>query len=248
MINKIIGIDVSKTENSDILEKIKLYISKDGGFCHIVSLNPEILVKATENGKFKKIVETAQIQIVDGVGVDLAGRWLGIELAPRIAGVDLMERLIEYASSNSLSVGLIGGGEKIAEQMADCQKLKNPELDIFGISGISNIQNPTKEEELEIQAIVAARRPHLLFVAFGSPFQEIWIDEHKDVFKHMVCMGVGGGFDFISGTTTRAPRLLRKMGLEWLYRLTNQPWRWRRQIKLIKFIQLVLWQKLGWIK
>jgi len=245
MIKKIIGIIIKDDNIGSILDKIKLGIANKEEMTHVVSINPEVLVEASENETFKRIVETAQIQIIDGVGVVLAARILNLEISPRVSGVDLMERLLTYASLNSLSVGLIGGREKVAEKVIDCQKLQKPELKAFGMMGIKNINSPTMEEESEIFRIVADRKPHLLFVSFGSPFQEIWIERHRDQLKGIVCIGVGGAFDYLSGETVRPPMIVRRIGLEWLFRLVRQPWRWKRQLKLLKFIGLVIKQKLN---
>lgn len=244
MIKKIIKIQVKDDSFNNVLDKIKLGIKNIGEMTHVVSINPEILVEASKNESFKKVIETAQIQIIDGVGVVLAARILGFEISKRVSGVDLMSELLTYASLNSLSVGLIGGREKVADKVIKCQKLKNPELNAFGIRGIMDIKNPKIEEDVEIFRIVADRKPCLLFVAFGSPFQELWIERHRDQLKGVVCVGVGGAFDYLSGETSRPPIIIRQIGLEWLYRLISQPWRWKRQLNLIKFIWLVFLQKI----
>jgi len=86
-------------------------------------------------------------------------------------------------------------------------------------------------------------KPHLVFVAFGSPYQELWIARHSNQFGKSVVMGVGGAFDYLSGHVYRAPEFIRKIGLEWFFRLLSQPWRWKRQLSLLKFIKLVLQEK-----
>lgn len=245
MNNRIIGISVKGEDFNSILDKTKLGTIQNGEMAHIVSINPEILIEARDSEIFKKIVETAQIQIIDGVGVVLAARILNIPIANRLTGVDLMSKLLEYASANSLSVGLIGGGEKIAERLVECQKQKYPELKVFGIQGIKDIKNPKKEEEAEIFRIVADRKPYLLFVAFGSPYQEMWIERHRNELGGMVCIGVGGAFDYLSGNVDRPNRIFRSIGLEWLLRLIMQPWRWKRQLRLIRFVWLVILQKIN---
>lgn len=245
MNNRIIGISVKGEDFNSILDKTKLGTIQNGEMAHIVSINPEILIEAKDSEIFKKIVETAQIQIIDGVGVVLAARILNIPIANRLTGVDLMSKLLEYASVNSLSVGLIGGGEKIAERLVECQKQKYPELKVFGIQGIKDIKNPKKEEEAEIFRIVADRKPYLLFVAFGSPYQEMWIERHRHELVGMVCIGVGGAFDYLSGNVGRPNRIFRSIGLEWLLRLIMQPWRWKRQLRLIRFVWLVILQKIN---
>ena len=121
--NKILGIAIPKDTRKIILEKILKYIEKPNGFFHIVSLNPENLVVATENKLFKKVVETAQIKIIDGVGVVLVGRLLNLNLE-RLTGVDLMDNLISLASNMRLRVLMIGGKLNLADSLAKCSKTK----------------------------------------------------------------------------------------------------------------------------
>ena len=239
-VNKILGIDITAQSKSDILEKILLYIEKPTGFLHIVSLNPENMVVATENYLFKRVIETAQMKIVDGIGVVLAGRWLGVEVGERVTGVRLMEDLLKMASDRRLRVLMIGGKENLALQLAQCYNDQFPKAKFKGLQGIENIQNPRTDEEGKIFSIVADYKPHLVFVAFGSPYQELWIERHKKEFNKCVVMGVGGAFDYLSGNIDRSPVFIQKIGLEWLFRLLNQPWRWKRQIRLVKFTWLVI--------
>jgi N-acetylglucosaminyldiphosphoundecaprenol N-acetyl-beta-D-mannosaminyltransferase len=241
--NKILGITILPETKKTILEKILLYIDKPSGFFHIISLNPENLVVTTENALFKKIVETAQIKIVDGVGVVMAGRWLGVEVGERVTGVGLMEDMIKMASDRRLRVLMIGGKENLALHLAECYSTKFPEAKFKGIQGVVDIKKPNNEEEGGIFSIVTAYKPHFVFVAFGSPDQELWIARHKKEFSGCVVMGVGGAFDYLSGNFRRPPIIIQKIGLEWLYRLLLQPWRWRRQLRLIKFLWLIIRNK-----
>jgi len=238
--NTILGITINPESKKTILEKILLYIDKPSGFFHIISLNSENMVVTTENVLFKKIVETAQMKIVDGVGVVIASRWLGVKVGERVTGVGLMEDMIKMASNRRLRVLMIGGKENLALQLAQCYSTKFPEANFKGIQGVVNIKKPSNEEEGNIFSIVTAYKPHLVFVAFGSPYQELWIDRHKKEFTGCVVMGVGGALDYLSGNFRRPPIIIQKIGLEWLYRLLRQPWRWRRQLRLIKFIWLII--------
>jgi len=241
--NKILGITIIPETKSSVLEKILKYIDRSTGFSHIVSLNPENLVITTENESFKKVIETAQIKIIDGTGVVLAGRFLDVEVGERITGVGLMEELLKKASDRRLRVLMIGGKENLAEKLIECYSEQFPEAKFKGVQGIEDIKNIKKEEEVKIFSIVTAYKPQLVFVAFGSPIQELWIARHKKEFSKCVVMGVGGAFDYLSSNIERAPVFIQKLGLEWLFRLVNQPWRWRRQLRLIKFIWLVTRQK-----
>lgn len=239
---KLLGVELKNVSKEKVLDKIIKNIESSRTFCHIVSVNPENLVIANSNRIFRKIVETAQIQIIDGVGVVIAGRMNNLKLE-KITGVDLMNDLIELASRMRLRVLLIGGKDNLALKLADCYSVKYSKAKFIGIEGIKDIKKPSKKEEKGISSIVTAYKPHLVFVAFGSPHQEIWIERHKNIFKKTVVMGVGGSFDLLSGRIARAPKAVRKLGFEWFFRLLIEPWRWRRQLRLIKFSYLVLKEK-----
>jgi len=212
---------------------------------HVVSVNPEILILSRTNEKFRKVIETAQIQLVDGVGISYALSLLFNHHTDRLTGTTLMQILLDQAGKDRLRVLLIGGRPKIAAEIAECYSQTYSNSNYLGITGIDSIKKPQREEEEQIFSIVASLKPHIVFVSFGSPDQELWIDRHQKQFSGCVCIGVGGAFDFISGSVIRAPDMIQKIGLEWLYRLLAQPWRIWRQLRLVKFVGLVLAQKLS---
>ncbi len=238
-----LGITLPTLSEKQVLEYILKFIQSPKGICQIVSLNPEILVLTDQDKRFKDIIRTAQITIIDGTGIVMAARWLNIATGPRLTGVDLCKRLLDMAGDIRLTVLLIGGRGNLAYKVAECYEQLYPEANFYGIEGIKDIKNPRKEEEAEIFSIVRRMKPCLVIAAFGSPDQEIWLDRHTKEFNGMVVMGVGQGLDVLGGKVRRAPFILRKSGLEWLYRLLTQPWRWRRQLRLIKFGWLVLKEK-----
>ncbi|MDO8497832.1 MAG: WecB/TagA/CpsF family glycosyltransferase [bacterium] len=239
-----LGISLRSERKKDILDKIIKNIKGQGEFIHIVSVNPENLVVADKNEKFKKVIQTAQIHIIDGIGIVIAGRLLGEQAGERVGGVDLMRDIVKLADRLPLRIVLIGGSSNLANKLAECYSHKYPASQFKGIEGIRNILSVKKEEEEGIFSIVARLMPHIVFVAFGSPEQEMWIDRHKEKFQGMVCMGVGGAFDYLSGSVPRAPQIIRRVGLEWLFRLIVQPWRWKRQLRLIEFMWLVMREKI----
>lgn len=243
--NKLLGITLPMDSREEILEKIIKDAKNHKRFTMVFSLNPEIFVAMENDSEFKKVAREAQIRINDGAGIVLAARINGMRVGDRYTGVDLMEDVLKEASKHSLRVMLIGGGPKLAEELAECYSKKYPRLSIFGIQGIKDISNPTENEERAIFSIVADRKPHIVFVAFGSPFQEKWLYRNQAHFQGMVVAGVGGAFDFLSGRVPRAPRFVRLLGLEWLFRLIIQPWRIKRQLRLLTFIRLVLRQRLN---
>ena len=243
--NSLLSIPLPSESIDDILEKISLFIKNPHGILHIVSLNPEIFVAAEENAHFKKVLTEAQIRIIDGTYVYRLARFLGISVQARIHGVDLMERLLWYASTGRYTVMLIGGAPNIADRVVDCQKRAHPRLKIVGLQGIKDVRNPSRLEEDELFSIVAAVKPHIVFVAFGSPHQELWIEAHKEQFEGKVVMGVGGAFDYLAGAVLRAPKILRELGFEWLFRLVVQPWRITRQIKILRFFVLAIKERMN---
>lgn len=242
--NTLLGFTLPTESRKNVLEKIIKNMQEDRQFQHVVSLNPEIITAGLQNKKFANVIRTAQITIVDGTGIVVAGKLLGIPVTMRITGTDLMSELMDLAGEMSLTVVLIGGNENVANTIAECYQQKYKTARFFGLEGFKDIANPTDAENEAVNSIVAAARPSLVFVSFGSPAQELWIDRHKDLFKHSTVLGVGGAFDFLSGNISRAPAFMRRAGLEWLYRLIIQPWRWKRQLNLITFMWFVLKQTL----
>ncbi len=242
---KILQIAVENVTKEEVLEQIRKNITQKGGFLHIVSLNPEIFVLTTESEEFKRAVTKAQIKLVDGVGTVIAGRWLGVPLGDRLRGVDMVEEVIRLADNMRLRIALIGARDNLAVRLADCYQQSYKNAKFIGFEGFNDVMHPTNEEIDHLRSIVADFMPQIVFVAFGSPMQELFIERNRALFAHCVCMGVGGAFDFLSGQVPRAPKLLRQLGLEWLFRLVIQPWRWRRQLRLFKFIYLVFKQKIS---
>ena len=195
---------------------------------------------------FKAILNQAQIALCDGVGLWLAGRILGKHFTERITGVDFMQNLCKKVAKKPITVGFLGGRPGVAELTAKCLKAKYPGLNVVfaGTEWDENnsefrIQNSETKKEKNHNKI------DILFVAFGFPKQEQWMNEHLDRIPVRVMMGVGGSFDYISGKIPRAPKIIQAIGLEWLYRLLRQPWRWKRQLALVEFIWLVIKEKLS---
>ncbi len=243
---ELLGIELGNLSTTSILENIKKGLKGNGKFCHIVSINPENLVIASKSAHFARVLAEAEIKINDGVGTVLASRLLYGAFVPRVTGVGLMEKMLNLCSDQSVRVLLIGGKPNLAEEMAECYNRSYPGSKFVGITGFSDIQNQTVEEQKTIDAIVADLRPQIIFVSFGSPSQELWIDKNRALLRSAICMGVGGAFDFLGGSTARAPRVLQRLGLEWLFRLILQPWRWRRQLRLFVFMWLVIRERFGY--
>lgn len=241
--NKLFDIPLQSDPKKLILEKINKYIVAPREFLHVVSLNPENLVISLNDKRYKETLLRAQIRINDGIGVILTARMLGWGPLSRLTGVELMGDMIKMGNSLRLRVLFLGSKPNLAERLADCYSQLYPQAKFMGIDGIKNIKDPKIEEEKRIFAIVADYKPHIMFVSFGSPEQELWLDRHNKQFRGIIGMGVGGAFDYLAGHVMRAPGFLQRIGLEWLFRLIVQPWRWRRQLRLVKFVWLVFKEK-----
>ncbi len=230
----------------EVLEKIKIYLSSLPKFTHIMSVNPENIVIAQQNSAFREVYAHADLALTDGIGVILGAKLLGKYIPERVSGSVLLPRLLDLAGHMSLRVVLIGSQADLADKIARCYSRSYPEATFIGMKGYKNIHNRSLDEEKHIEDIVRSTRPHFVFVAFGSPTQELWINTHKSLLHTSICMGVGGSFDYLSGASQRPPQIISTLGLEWFYRLVQQPKRAKRQlIRLPLFLALILKQRIG---
>ena len=234
-----LGIPIRLSSKDNILEDIKKYLKTGGPMYHIISLNSENAVVAYTNEAFKKVYLTAQSVIVDGSGVVTAVQMLYGIKPYHITGDDFMDEVIKVAVEKHSTVLLVGGRPNLALDLSKCYSQKYPNAKFYGTEGFVDLSRPSEEEERHFFDIVTARRPQFIFAAFGSPAQELWFWNNRKRFQDTVCMGVGGAFDYKGGLISRAPIILRKLGLEWLYRLMVQPWRIKRQLSLFSFMAIV---------
>lgn len=221
--------------NSDqILEQLKTYL-KGNKFHHIATVNPEFLVEAHQNKAFKKVLNTTALNICDGFGIQFWTKILYKKNITRITGVYLAQTLCEMAEKTRQSVYFLGGFG-VAQAAAKKMKKKYPNLIIAGTEDGS---------PKVLSATLVKAKPDIVLVAFGAPAQEFWIDTFKVNLKSVkVAVGVGGTFDFWAGKVKRAPQLMQKFGLEWLWRLMTQPQRFKRIYKaVVVFSWLVLKEK-----
>lgn len=215
----------------EALEYVVKNAEKKEGKAFIITINPELIMLAQKDSEYEKVLKSADLAVADGVGILWAGKIIGKKFSGRIHGVDLVEKVSEAISKKPISVGFVGGHENVAQLTAECLSKKYPGLKVAFA-------------EKEWEDIKVKKSADILFLALGSPKQEKWIYENLPKIDVKVAIGVGGAFDFISGQVRRAPKWMRKIGLEWLFRLIIQPWRWKRQLSLIKFVLLVIKEKL----
>jgi N-acetylglucosaminyldiphosphoundecaprenol N-acetyl-beta-D-mannosaminyltransferase len=278
---KILGIGITIEEKNTILEYIEKYLKNSSEFkvqsskLHtkplvIVTPNPEQIVFAATGRPFANILNRADIAIPDGIGTVWASRMLWRKpLKFRITGIGLMHSLVRKASTEPVSVGLIGGWDRVAVEALECLQHKYPGLHGWAENGPeieigdkpfvlrimddehAAISRNTKyvlrnSYFLDLAQKIKQTGTRIVFVGLGAPKQEYFIETLNsqlltlNIDKPLVLMAVGGAFDVISGRLPRAPARVRQLGFEWLWRLLRQPWRFSRQMALIRFISLVL--------
>lgn len=203
---------------------------------HIVTVNPEFVIRAQQDAPFRVVLNSADLALADGQGILWAAKRLGHPLRERVTGADAVPALCALAAECGFSVYLLGAAEGVAEEAAARLQEQLPGLIVAGCYAGS----PRPEDEPAIRARLAAAHPDLLFVAYGAPAQDLWIARNAASLGIPVAMGVGGTLDFIAGRVRRAPLWMRQHGLEWLFRLLIQPWRWRRMLVLPGFFVRVL--------
>jgi N-acetylglucosaminyldiphosphoundecaprenol N-acetyl-beta-D-mannosaminyltransferase len=191
---------------------------------------------ARDDSEVARIAREAHVVVADGTGVVVGSRVLGDGL-PRVAGRLLIDRLIPELESRRATVFLLGAGIGVAERAAEALRRRAPGLNVVGTYAGS--------ADVESAARVAAASPDVLLVAYGMPKQERWIARHwSDVPSMRLAIGVGGVFDQLAGVQRVPPALVHRVGLEWLWRLVNEPSRWRRQRVLPLFAALVFRKRL----
>ncbi|MBE2976331.1 WecB/TagA/CpsF family glycosyltransferase [Priestia megaterium] len=233
MKENILGIDVCSDTYDELAVKLLQDIDK-GRKSFIVAINPEKIMKAQEDRELKSLLNQATYQIPDGIGVILASKLKKGRIRERVTGIDMMLKLCKEATNNGKRIFLYGAKPGIADEA----KAKLEEM-FPGISIVGTLNGYEKNEEV-IERTINDSGAEIIFVALGSPAQENWIIAHKEKLNPSVYQGVGGSFDVISGRLNRAPAVFQKFGLEWLYRLLKEPWRWKRQLELPRFLLRVL--------
>ncbi|MFA7314677.1 MAG: WecB/TagA/CpsF family glycosyltransferase [Candidatus Magasanikbacteria bacterium] len=246
---KILGIQISKLD----LDASQLFVSNllsSSGQYKVFTPNPEMLVDARKDSYFRKVLNSSDLNICDGHGI----KFLSKEKLTVIHGVDFMLDVCKIAEQKKYSVFLLGSGSELVLKKIE-KKLKNKfsRLKIVGSDPGLEIKLIQKEidkvelafnekENAKILEKIEISKAQILFVAFGHNKQEKWIYENLSKLTNIkLAMGVGGSFDFLSGKTKRAPKILRNFGLEWLYRLLTQP---KRFVRIFKATVIFTWLKI----
>jgi N-acetylglucosaminyldiphosphoundecaprenol N-acetyl-beta-D-mannosaminyltransferase len=193
----------------------------------IGAVNAAKLVKLERDPDLARAVAACDLVIADGMSVVWAARLLAGVRLWRVAGIDLMEALLDRAALKGYRVYFLGARSDTLRGMLEVLRATHPRLVVAGF----HHGYFTREEEPRLVEAIRESRADLLFVALGTPAKELWVDRNAARAGVPVCMGVGGSFDVLSGAVKRAPRWLQDAGLEWLFRLAQEPRRlWRRYL------------------
>ncbi|UQZ87592.1 Putative N-acetylmannosaminyltransferase [Paenibacillus konkukensis] len=198
---------------------------------HVITVNPEITMACRKDAELRAIVEEAGLITADGIGIVMVSRVRGGNLPERVTGYDTLIRLLESGNRKRWSFYILGADAAVNERACEVIAERYSSLCIAG-----NHHGFFKQDEEErIVEEIASLAPDILIVALGAPYAERWIYKHKSRLNAAIAIGVGGSLDVIAGKVKETPESWKKLNVEWLYRLIQQPARWRRQLILPKF-------------
>jgi N-acetylglucosaminyldiphosphoundecaprenol N-acetyl-beta-D-mannosaminyltransferase len=215
---EVLGYAVDRIGLEETVERCRVLIA-EAERSHQVSLNAAKVVRARSDERLAEILRDAELLNADGQSIVWAARLLGDPLPERVAGIDLMFRLLEVAQSENLGVFFLGGRADVLAKAVENVRSSYPNLRIGGFHhGYFSDSDSTR-----ICAAVNSADVAILFIAMSSPRKEYWAREHRDLLDVPLVMGVGGAVDILAGSTARAPAWMQRAGLEWLFRLVQEP-------------------------
>lgn len=234
----ILGVPFDVVTMTEATERAKAMLQEEGQH-FICTPNPEIVMEAQKDKELLGILQEADLVVPDGIGVVWASKYSETPLPERVAGYDLTQNLMRELAGTDATFYFFGGAPGVAAAAARKMTKEYPGLKIVG--GHNGYFDET--EEKKIIRDIKKHSPSILLVGLGAPKQEKWIYDNMRLTGAKLSIGVGGSFDVMAGNVKRAPKLFRKLGLEWFYRLITQPTRWRRMMRLPKFALTVLKRK-----
>jgi len=231
----ILGITVNTYSMQKIVEQIRKAVEGQVKI-RVVTANPEMIYASGQDQQLKRLINSADFVTADGIGVVWAARWLGNPVQERVTGIDLVQAIFPVADVQKWRIFFLGGKPGVARRAGTQVVQKYPGITWDEMHGYFN-----SDEEVYVIERIRCFQPDILLVGLGAPRQEYWIAEHPGLAT--VSVGVGGSFDALAGNVVRAPKCVQEYKLEWLYRLWKEPWRWKRQSVLPRFVIKVLWQR-----
>lgn len=241
---EIFKVKITGTRLNQVLSKIWLQRKE---MLHVATVNPEYIMEAKVSPKFASVLSNC-LTVADGHGVVWASQILGDRREERglerISGTQLVEEILKHASEKGEKVFLLGAAGGVAEKAAEAMSRKYPGLQIGYYEGAKSVSVERSEEASMTIAKINTISPDYLLVAYGAPWQDIWIEENRPYLRVRVAIGVGGVFDEWAGVVSICPAWIDEIGMKWMWRLVHEPRRWRRILKVLQFGILVLYHKL----
>jgi N-acetylglucosaminyldiphosphoundecaprenol N-acetyl-beta-D-mannosaminyltransferase len=235
----ILGVQISGLSEPSIVDWLSKTLASHGRVCQIATCNPEYVIAARRNPSFAAALKRCELVTADGVGITIAARLQGRAIE-RVTGV----RMLELLADTGAPLFLLGAGPGIAEETASKLVARFPRATI---AGIWSEGTPDPSDDLRTVERIRASGARIVAVAYGAPAQVLWIERNRVALSEAgvrIAIGVGGAFDYLSGSTPTPPAPIRKLGLEWLWRLVREPRRWRRQLALPQFALLASFEAL----
>jgi N-acetylglucosaminyldiphosphoundecaprenol N-acetyl-beta-D-mannosaminyltransferase len=203
----------------------------------IVTANPEIVDYASNHKGYRDLINSADYVIADGTGVVKAARLLKTPLSERVPGIELMEECLKLAHTNKQRVFLLGSKEEVVSQAHNNLATKYPNVTFAHHHGYIDL------DDNNVLETIKDFNPDYVFVAMGYPKQEQWVKTYEEQFKQTVLMGVGGSLEVFGGVKKRAPKLIRKLNLEWVYRVVID-WKRLGRTKSIPIFLFKVWKQM----
>lgn len=239
----IMDVRIDNKSMNEVMDTVKKKIADNKQYI-IYTPNTEFVMMCQKDDEFLDLLNKSDINIPDGIGLIYASKIKKHPLKEKVAGYDLSVNLLKLADEQGLKLFVVGGKPGVAEAAMKNVREKYPNIKIVGIQhGYfkgTHLGKNGHEEELKVLEEINKAEPHILFVGFGAKKQEQWIEYNKDKINAKIIIGNGGTLDGLAGNVKRAPEIFIKLGLEWFYRLIQEPKRIKRQILLPIFMFKVL--------
>jgi N-acetylglucosaminyldiphosphoundecaprenol N-acetyl-beta-D-mannosaminyltransferase len=225
----LLNVRVDRVDFAAAMERVRQAIQARRP-CQIVTVNVDFVKLAKADSAYRRLINTADLSVADGMPLLWAARLIGAPLPERITGTDLVLGCARMAAAEGHRLFLLGAAPGVAEQAAAELERRFPGLTVCG--AYAPPFGPwAEDEDRQIVQRIQAARADVLFVAFGAPRQDVWIREHMAELNVPVSVGVGGTLNFLAGKVRRAPQWMQDFGLEWLYRVVQEPGRlWKRYL------------------
>ncbi|HEX6766757.1 MAG TPA: WecB/TagA/CpsF family glycosyltransferase [Polyangiaceae bacterium] len=222
---RLFGIDMHAVTQTDAINVIFRWVTeRDGGLRFVVTPNVQHAVIFQENAELRRAYSAASLVIVDGTPLVWSSRIFGRPLPERVAGSDIVPALVERATAERpLSVYFLGGAPGVGERASAAVTREFPHVRVVGVDSPPLGFERDEKIDREVVERVNRARPDLLLVGLGCPKQELWTERHQKGLDAAVALCIGGTIDFLAGEQPRAPRWMRRTGIEWVHRMASDP-------------------------